>query len=73
MTLDRFYWWPLSFAPRWLLARWGRQALEDHYGVPYLKEINRHEHYGLLELERRGEAHRDEVCFGGLHWHRVQR
>lgn len=58
----------LLLGPKWLQRRAARAAIERCYGVPYLAELNRREHHGMLQLEQRREVVRDE---GGLrlHWH----
>jgi hypothetical protein len=58
----------MILGPRWLQRRAARQAIERCWQVPYLHELNRREHHGMVLLEERGEVVRDE---GGmrLHWH----
>lgn len=60
--------WPWS---RWLRGK-ARAAIERHYGVPYLHELSRAEHRGMLLLEDQGEVERDYGLGGDgeLHWHR---
>lgn len=60
--------WPLS----WWKMRAARRAIVRCHGVPYLRELSRREHHGMLLLEGRGEVYVDDgdVHFGGgLHWH----
>lgn len=45
-----------------------RKAFIRCKGVPYLSELNRREHLGMLLMEDRGEIIRDEGV-SGLHWH----
>lgn len=58
----------MILGPRWLQRRAARRAIYRCYGVPYLRELNRREHHGMLLLERRGEIVRDDLG-PRLHWH----
>lgn len=60
----------MSFlGPRWLRRRAARSAIERFYGVPYLNELSRREHAGMVLLERDGEVVRDDNGPDSLHWH----
>lgn len=55
--------------PVWCLPRRAaRQAIERCHGVPYISELSRREHHGMILLEGDGAVARDDIG-GALHWH----
>ena len=60
----------IAWPPVWWRPHYAaRRAFGRCYGVPYLRELSRREHHGMLLLECDGMAERDDGPVGGLHWH----
>lgn len=76
MSWRRGWRWRTSRLNRSRSAKRKRQAIDAAwrafqrcYGVPYARELDPKEQYGMRLLEALGKIESDDGAFGDLHWH----